>query len=207
VNGQAAVHAILLSAAVMGAIYAWRWLTGRGKLPATAKLSPAALIGYGPQVSPEGYLVAWGIVYGGLSMLSTVLPGMAGSLALLILLTGAIANFSSASTTALALVKLKTGTTPAGPEGEAPDPSMTAGLEGKFSGGFTALTRPGEVAPTKLPPAPGAIKVKHKLPIEWKRLEYLIKHGGPHGHLTQAGVQSIIGGRETLAHAESRLGL
>lgn len=194
----------------MGGIYAWRWLTGRGKLPAAAKLSAAKLIGYGPQVSPEGFLVAWGIVYGGLSVLSMALPGTAGSLALLILLTGAIANFGSASETALGLVKLKTGTTPAGPEGEGESslesstglpPGATAGLSGGFSGGMTPLTRPGERAPTHLPPAP--IKVKVNKPINWHRFAQLTNTG----KLTQADVRAIIQHKITLSQLESRLGI
>lgn len=163
-SGKGAIAAILASAVLMGGVYAWRWLTGRGNLPAAAKLSAGKLVGYGPQVSPEGYLVAWGIVYGGLSLLATAAPGMAGTLALLILLTGMIANFGSASETALGLVKLKTGTTPAGPEVESSEglpPGATAGLEGGFSGNLVPFTRSrkGEHAPTKTPPAPRTIKL------------------------------------------------
>jgi hypothetical protein len=165
-SGKAAVHAILLSAAVMGGIYAWRWLTSRGSLPATAELSAAKLIGYGPQVSPEGFLVAWGVVYGGLSILAMLAPGMAGSLALLILLTGAIANFGSASQTALGLVKVKTGTEPSGPESEGTEaveggnvPTGALSALSGFTGGFTPIPKKGEHAPTHPPPAPTKIKL------------------------------------------------
>lgn len=206
-TGKAAIHAILLSATIMGGIYAWRWLTNRGKLPHASGLSAAKLIGYGPQVSPEGFLIAWGIVYGGLSVLSMALPGLAGSMALLILLTGAIANFGSASETALGLVKLKTGTTPSGPEetGQVPAGAVSSAFEGQ--GSLEPLTRPGEVAPSKLAPSPSSIRVKTKPSINWKRLEYLIRHGGPKGHVTPAGLKEVTSGALTLSQLESKLGI
>ena len=222
-DSKAAVHAIILSAAHMGGIYAWRWLTGRGNLPATAKLSAAKLIGYGPQVSPEGFLVAWGIVYGGLALTSTILPGMAGSLALLILLTGAIANFGSASETALGLVKLKTGTTHAGPEPEGGatvgnsslesstglPPGATAGLEGGFSGNvvpFTTNTK-GEHVPSGLAPAPSKIRLP-KRPSEREILALNHKYQQKNVHIPRKMLERLARGEvhiRTLEHAIAHL--
>lgn len=102
---------ILLSAFVIGGLYAWRWLTGTGEqgapVPTTAAGKAKSLIGLGPQVSPEGFIIAWGVVYMFLSILSTVSPGLAGAFALLILLGGVVANFASASESALALEQAK----------------------------------------------------------------------------------------------------
>lgn len=210
-NSKGAAKAIIVSALLMGGMYAWRWLTGRGSLPATAKVSAGKLVGYGPQVSPEGFLVAFAIVYGGLAVVSTLLPGLAGSMALLILLTGMIANFGSASETALGLVKSKTGTTPAGPEAE---PGMEAIQGGEVpagasaalagpTGGLTPLTRPGEHAPSKLPPAPSAITVKAPSPLNYARLKTLTKAGYFLGKQGEKGLREILKREITLKEVEA----
>ena len=74
---------IALSAFVVAALYSWRWLTGKHQ---GAALSFKSLVGYqAPLVSPEGFVVAWGVVFLVLAILAAFLPALAGSLALLVL--------------------------------------------------------------------------------------------------------------------------
>jgi hypothetical protein len=208
VNSKGAAHAIIISALLMGGIYAWLWLSGGSSLQTATKLTAGKLVGYGPQVSPEGFLVAWSIVYGGLAVASTIIPGLAGALAVLLLLTGMIANFGSASETALALVKSKTGTTHAGPEaepgmelvqgGEVPAGASNA-LEG-YTGGIVPLAKAGEHAPTKLPPAPSQIKVA--APINYARLKTLTRAGYFLGKEGEKALKMILKHEITLREVE-----
>jgi hypothetical protein len=104
---------IILTAVVLGAAYAWRWLTGeKGATGLTFSQETAKkLIGIGPNISPEGYMVAWGIMCFGLAMLSVVSAPLAGALALLILLASMIGNFTTVAHGLTTLQASKTTTT------------------------------------------------------------------------------------------------
>lgn len=82
--------AIVISAVMVGVIYAWRWFTG-GESPSAAA-SPSSVVGVGPLVSPEGFLVAWGIVYLVISLLAAFSEPLASSLAISVLVGDILAN-------------------------------------------------------------------------------------------------------------------
>jgi hypothetical protein len=99
---------IVLSAFVVAALYSWRWLTGNHR---GAKLTPATLVAYNaPLVSPEGFVVAWGVIYLTLAIVGSFAPGLAGAMALLILTGDVLANGVSVAegTTALEAAKTET---------------------------------------------------------------------------------------------------
>lgn len=106
-NARSATSMIVISAMVMGGLYAWRWIVG-GPASAKAKVSAGKLIGLGSLVSPEGFLVAWGAIYLMLALGAAASPQLAGAFSLLILLGGLVANFSSVATNATALIQSKT---------------------------------------------------------------------------------------------------
>lgn len=90
---------------ITAGLYAWRRLTSKtvGSVPLTV----GGMLGQGPVVSPEGYIVAWGGVFMILSLLSVFIPTLAGAVTGLILLTTLTLNFESASQSAAALIKQK----------------------------------------------------------------------------------------------------
>jgi hypothetical protein len=98
--------AIVISAVMVAAIYAWRWFTG-GEQPA-AKLNASSLAGQGPLVSPEGFLVAWGTIYLMLSILAGFSEALAASLAISILLGDILVNAVAISKSTTALREQKT---------------------------------------------------------------------------------------------------
>ena len=83
--------AIVVSAVMVAAIYAWRWFTGGEGTP-TAKLNAASLAGQGPLVAPEGFLVAWGTIFLLISIVAGFSEALAGSMALSVLLGDVLAN-------------------------------------------------------------------------------------------------------------------
>lgn len=86
---DASAHsAILLSALIVAALYGYRWLV-RGE--------SSLIAGKGPEVSPEGFLMAWGVLYLMLSVASTFAAGAAGAFAVLIALSDVFANFGAVS--------------------------------------------------------------------------------------------------------------
>lgn len=96
----------MLSAFIVAGIYGYRWLTGAKP---EEKLTPQSLVGYKqPLTSPEGFLVAWALVYFMLAALSAFTPGLAGALALLVLLADVLANAAGAAQGAVNLQKSKT---------------------------------------------------------------------------------------------------
>lgn len=81
---------IITSAIVVGGLYIWRLLSGT---PARAKLSPSSIAGKsGELVSPEGFLIAWGIVYIALSIAAGFFPKAAGAMAVLVMIADILAN-------------------------------------------------------------------------------------------------------------------
>ena len=88
--------AIVVSAFMVAAIYAWRWFTGGEGKPA-AQLNARSLLGQGPLVSPEGFLVAWGTIFLMISILAGFSEALAGSLAISILVGDILANAVSVS--------------------------------------------------------------------------------------------------------------
>jgi hypothetical protein len=82
--------AIVISAIMVGAIYTWRYFAGP-ETPA-AKPSPSSVVGIGPLVSPEGFLVAWGIVYLVISLIAAFSEPLASSLAISVLVGDILAN-------------------------------------------------------------------------------------------------------------------
>jgi hypothetical protein len=82
--------AIVISAVMVAAIYAWRWFTG-GETP-QAPATPGSVVGVGPLVSPEGFLVAWGTVYLVISLLAAFSEPLASSLAISVLVGDILAN-------------------------------------------------------------------------------------------------------------------
>jgi hypothetical protein len=82
--------AIVISAVVVAGIYAWRWFTG-GETPA-AGATPKSVAGIGPLVSPEGFLVAWGVVYLTISLLAAFSEPLASSLAISVLIGDILTN-------------------------------------------------------------------------------------------------------------------
>ena len=105
-TSEAANNYIVLSAFVVAAIYTWRWLTGNHQ---GAKLSPGSLVAYKqPLVSPEGFVVAWGVIYLTLGILGTFSPSLAGSLALLIMTGDLLAGGMNVAEGASRLEQVKT---------------------------------------------------------------------------------------------------
>jgi hypothetical protein len=82
--------AIVISAIMVGAIYAFRWFTGP-ETPA-APASANSIVGIGPLVSPEGFLVAWGTVYLVISLLAAFSEPLASSLAVAVLVGDILGN-------------------------------------------------------------------------------------------------------------------
>lgn len=82
--------AIVVSAFMVGAIYAWRYFTG-GETP-KAQLSATSLVGSGPLVSPEGFLVAWGTVYLTISVIAGFSEALASSFAIAVLVGDILTN-------------------------------------------------------------------------------------------------------------------
>jgi hypothetical protein len=82
--------AIVVSAVMVAAIYAWRWFTG-GETP-SAGANPQSIVGIGPLVSPEGFLVAWGVVYLIISLIAGFSEPLASSLAISVLVGDILAN-------------------------------------------------------------------------------------------------------------------
>lgn len=170
---------IVLSALIVGGLYAYRWLAGGRKQP--GKLSAAKLAGLGSQVSPEGFLIAWGAVYLGLSILSSGAPQLAGALAVLIALGNALANFSPIAKALGELQQHKLSELPEmssslntalGHPGQLPE--FSPNLAGAF--GEPAGSGSGEAPPANhFAPAPSQIKV-HR--IDWAGLKRLITSSG-----------------------------
>ncbi len=148
---------IAIGALVVGGLYAYRWLAG-GQIVGS-KLTPAKLVGIGSRVSPEGFLIAWGAVFLGLSLLSTGAPKMAAALTLLIVITNVITNFGPVADFATEVQTLKT---------ENPSVSSTENIktfEHVFSNGHASSNAP----------APARIKLPHQ--VDWAGLEKLIRSG------------------------------
>lgn len=103
--------AIVISAVMVGLIYVWRWFTG-GETPA-AGASPSSVVGIGPLVSPEGFLVAWGIVYLVISILAAFSEPLASSMAISVLVGDVLANGVAVAKGTTQLREAKT-TQPAG---------------------------------------------------------------------------------------------
>lgn len=82
--------AIVISAVMVAAIYTWRWFTGEGQPSAPA--TPSSVAGIGPLVSPEGFLVAWGIVYLVISLIAAFSEPLASSLAISVLVGDILTN-------------------------------------------------------------------------------------------------------------------
>lgn len=169
---------IVLSALVVGGLYAYRWLAGGRKHP--GKLTASKLAGLGSQVSPEGFLIAWGAIFLGLSLLSSASPRLAGAMAILIMIGNALANFTPIAKALGELQKNKLSELPEmstnlnaafGHPGQLAEFSPT--LAGAFGNAPGSLA--GEAAPSgHLPPAPGQIKI-HR--IDWVGLKRLISSG------------------------------
>ena len=96
---------IILAALALAGMYSYRYLVG-GQTART--VSVGKLIGIGTPVSPEGFVVAWGATFLGLSVLATFAPPLASALALLVLLGGLAANFEGVSKSTQALIRSKT---------------------------------------------------------------------------------------------------
>ena len=82
--------AIVISAVMVAAIYAWRYFAGSE--PPAAAPSPSSVVGIGPLVTPEGFLVAWGIVYLVISLIAAFSEQLASALAVSILVGDILAN-------------------------------------------------------------------------------------------------------------------
>lgn len=82
--------AIVISAIMVGLIYTWRYFAG-GETP-TAAATPTSVVGIGPLVSPEGFLVAWGIVYLVISLIAAFSEPLASALAISVLVGDILAN-------------------------------------------------------------------------------------------------------------------
>ena len=80
-------------------------------MPAGA--SPSSVVGIGPLVSPEGFLVAWGIVYLVISILAAFSEPLASSMAISVLVGDILANGVAVAKGTTQLREAKT-TQPAG---------------------------------------------------------------------------------------------
>lgn len=97
--------AIVISAIMVGMIYAWRWFTS-GEQP-SSHLTASSLVGQGPIVSPEGFLVAWGIVFLVISIIAGFSEALAGSLAISVLVGDVLANAVAVSKGTTGLIRSK----------------------------------------------------------------------------------------------------
>jgi hypothetical protein len=105
-NESTAHSAIILSAFIVAGVYGYRWLTGA---KTHEKVSVKSLVGYErPLTSPEGFIVAWGMIYFTLAAISAFLPTLAGALALLVLFGDVMTNFAGAAEGAIKLSEAKT---------------------------------------------------------------------------------------------------
>lgn len=84
--------AIVISAVMVGLIYVWRFFYGTGSEKPSAPATPESVVGIGPLVSPEGFLVAWGTVYLVISILAGFSEPLASSLAISVLVGDILAN-------------------------------------------------------------------------------------------------------------------
>lgn len=100
---------IVLAAAIIAGLYAWRWLYA-GRETVQVEVTPGKLIGIGAQVTPEGFLIAWGATFMILALIAVPAPALANALALLIVLGSLYGNFEAVSASAKHIVKLKGGT-------------------------------------------------------------------------------------------------
>jgi hypothetical protein len=99
-----------LAALVLGGLYLWRYVT---EGDATETTNARSLIGASKLTNPIKYMIAWGAGFLILSLLATVAPGVAGGLALMIIITGIAANLGYANKTVSTLVATKpTAVTP-----------------------------------------------------------------------------------------------
>lgn len=106
--------AIVVSAALVFAIYAWRWFTGSE--PPREKLSAKSVVAVGGSrlVSPEGFLVAWGTVYLVISVLAGWSEALASSMAISVLVGDILANGVSIAQSTTQLREEKTPKTTKG---------------------------------------------------------------------------------------------
>lgn len=157
---------IILGALITGGLYAYRWLAGGQTEP--AKLSLQKLVGIGSQVSPEGFIAAWGAIFLGLSLLATAAPKLAAALTVMIVLGNLVATFGQVSQSTEELIRAK-----AHPNAEIPNlsPTLAGALGHPSSEELSFAPQPG----VKTPPAPSAIKLPHT--VDWKGLERLIRSG------------------------------
>jgi hypothetical protein len=98
---------IVLVAGITGVIYAWRYFAEGGAAAATGSLSKPSSVIAPPLVSPEGFLVAWGVVFLTLTVLAAFSEQLASSMALLILVGDLVANGVAVSKGTLGLERAK----------------------------------------------------------------------------------------------------
>jgi hypothetical protein len=101
---------IVTAAILIALIYAWRYYTSHSS--AGAPLGAQSLAGIGPLVSPEGFLIAWGVVFLTLSTVASFAPGFANAFALLLLVADVLANGYAVSRTTRQAISLKTEPAP-----------------------------------------------------------------------------------------------
>lgn len=206
-SSQAATTAIVISALVIGGVYAYRWLAG-GKGVAKSKLTAAKLVGLGPQVTPEGFLVAWGVIFLSLSLGAQLSPRLAGAFAILLTVSSLIANFLTVSESVGGLIASKNAAvSTGGPEESLPE-SSSAGLSNLAGQAEGALSAAGNlvsgVAPAVL--ARNAVK-KAGLGREFEREVLTLNRdlGQYNAHLGQSEVNELATGKRTVAQIRAKL--
>lgn len=88
-NGENGERWVVISAALVAGVYAYRRVTESGTTqPATAK----ALAGSGAPVSVGAFVTAWGVMYLIISIMETASPGFGGAFAILVAAADFLSN-------------------------------------------------------------------------------------------------------------------
>lgn len=202
-SSSASARAIVISALILGGVYAYRWLTG-GKSQAHAKISPGPLVGLGPQVTPEGFLVAWGVIYLSLGLASELAPALAGAFAVLIALSTLIANFLTVSGSVSGLISSKNvAVSNGGPESSAEGVSnLAASAQGAFNeaGALVSGAAPAVLARAAVAKATGGAR---RLESELVALNHEFAARGK--HFTQQDVNEVASGKVSVAQLRKAL--
>jgi hypothetical protein len=138
--------AVVLAAVIVAALYGYRHVVSEDN---------HLIAGRGPEVSPEGFLIAWGLLFLILAVGATISPGTAGAFAILILIGDVFANFGQVAegTARLEVEKGAKGagagilTFPAPASSAGPAPPTTKARPGPLSSlpqatGFTSTLAP-----------------------------------------------------------------
>lgn len=90
---QGAEQTIAAGALLQGVVYAYRHLTeGTGPAPKGLPAAVEKALGKGEVAPPGTWVVAWGVTWFSISLLSLAAPGFAGSLALLTIVSTILLN-------------------------------------------------------------------------------------------------------------------